>query len=164
MKYSQVTTGRTLIDIYLHPRCPQIGATADGKVYTLWTKGVGSRRPTLGASWRELTTYCGAKFRPKQSIALPSNVVKYCPNPNHIRVVAGRFNLECFLGRILEDWEVCRHGSGGNCDHSKGNLSVGCQLNNIIDEVEIGAIKTNKEQLSLAIDRLLTLYNDSPTN
>jgi hypothetical protein len=84
---------------------------------------------------------------------LPSEVAKYLPT-NSFRVLAGRFNLECYLGRTLDDWEVTRHGPGGNGDHSKDNLTVGCQLNNIIDEVLAGKIKTSPEQIKHAIARL----------
>lgn len=137
----------------MHPLTDTIAAHRDGSVWTRWTKGKGSYRPELVDEWRELTTYCGSKFRPKQSIAIPSEVAKLIKT-NQYRVLAGRFNLSCYLGRVLEDWEVCRHGYGGNCDHSKANLSVGCQLNNIVDSVIDGSIPTTRESVQQAIDRL----------
>lgn len=151
-------TGLIPIDIYLHPQCLDIGASEDGKVWTCWTKGSGSRRPFKTEYWRHQDTYCGAKFRPKQSIALPKEVANQLQTSN-CRVLAGRFNLECYLGRKLQDWEVCRHGDLGNCDHSKSNLSVGCQLNNIIDEIELGRIKTTTDQIQHAIERLTVILS-----
>ena len=78
----------------------------------------------------------------------------------HGRVTAGRFNLECFLGRDLEKHEVCCHGPGGNSDHSKANISVNCQLNNIIDSVIDGSIPTTQESIALAINRLEAYYRE----
>ena len=155
------------IDIYVHPSCEDIGASANGDVWTCWTKGSGSRRPIKTKYWRLQDTYCGAKFRPKQSIALPVEVATQLGNKNKCRVIAGRFNLECYLGRPLETWEVCRHGIRGNCDHSIGNITVGCQLNNIIDEVIAGRIITNRSQLVEAIERLtdyLSTHVDATQN
>ena len=131
-----------------------IAAHTDGSVWTRWTKGLGKRKPELSDDWRELTTYCGSKFRPRQSIAVPQRVADIISTGN-CRVLAGRFNLSCYLGRVLEDWEVCRHGSLGNGDHSKANLSVGCQLNNIVDSVIDGSIPTTQESVQQAIDRLI---------
>ena len=159
-----VKIGQKPTKLYIHPKCNKIGAAEDGTVYTLWSKGVGSRKPALTDEWREITTYCGAKFRPKQSIGIPSEVAKELNDKAQFRVVAGRFNLECYLGRSLEDWEVCRHGNAGNCDHSLKNLSVGCQLNNIIDEVESGGIKTTPEQIQIAINRLTAILSTTVWN
>lgn len=155
-KLNQETTGQKPTKLYPHPKCPEIAAAADGSVWTLWTKGTNQHNPPkLSTTWRLLDTYCGAKFRKKQSIALPAPVAKKLITGRvHYRILAGRLNLECFLNRQLESWEVCRHGALGNCDHSLGNLSVGCQLNNIIDEVESGNIQTTPEQLEQAIHRL----------
>ena len=139
----------------MHPLTDTIAAHEDGSVWTRWTKGIGSRKPELVDEWRKLTTYCGSKFRPNQSIAIPSEVSKLL-KMSHNRALAGRFNLTCYLGRELLDHEVCRHGPGGNQDHSKANLSVGCQLNNIIDSVIDGSIPTTPESIEEAIERLKT--------
>ena len=155
--------GQTVIELYPHPLCSQIAAAPDGSVYTLWTKGRGSRRPQLTDKWRLQDTYCGAKFRPKQSIALPSEVAKQLPHSGY-RVLAGRFNLECYLGRTLLEHEVCRHGDKGNSDHSIDNLTAGCQLNNIIDEVESGRIKTTRAELERAITRLECILTSTKPN
>tara|TARA_S200002703_G_C3696848_1_gene214006 strand:- start:28 stop:618 length:591 start_codon:yes stop_codon:yes gene_type:complete len=159
LKLKQETTGQKPTKLYPHPKCPEIAAAADGSVWTLWTKGSNQHNPPkLSTTWRLLDTYCGAKFRKKQSIALPAPVARQLITGRaHYRILAGRLNLECFLNRQLESWEVCRHGDLGNCDHSLGNLSVGCQLNNIIDEVESGNIQTTPEQLEQAIHRLNAL-------
>tara|TARA_R100000951_G_C2513836_1_gene141274 strand:- start:11 stop:514 length:504 start_codon:yes stop_codon:yes gene_type:complete len=164
-KLLSAVIGQNVTELYPHPKCSSIAADPNGSVYTLWTKGAGSRRPQLTESnWRLITTYCGAKFRPNQSIALPKPVCEEL-GVKGFRVLSGRFNLECYLGRTLQRWEVCRHGDLGNCDHSLANLSPGCQLNNIIDDVESGRIKTTPEQLRIAIDRLSCLLNSTkPTN
>jgi len=106
-----------------------------------------------------ITAYCGARFRPRQSVATPAPVTRALGLTHH-RVLAGRFNLECFLGRKLESHEVCCHGPGGNGDHSKANLSVGCQLNNIIDSVIDGSIESTPESIDLAIRRLEAYYRE----
>ena len=150
----QGTPGPKLTDLHYHPLTDTIAAHTDGSVWTRWTKGMGKRKPELSNDWRKLTTYCGSKFRPRQSIAIPKRVADIISDNSNCRVLAGRFNLSCYLGRVLEDWEVCRHGSLGNGDHSKANLSVGCQLNNIVDSVIDGSIPTTRESVQQAIDRL----------
>ena len=133
-----------------------IGALEDGTVWTRWSKGKNQYQPpVLLDYWRINDTYCGAKFRPKQSITVPAPIAKeLVTRPRNNRVLAGRFNLECYVNRLLEGWEVCRHGRGGNSDHSMANLSAGCQLNNIIDEVESGKIVVPQYSLEIAIKRL----------
>jgi hypothetical protein len=150
--------GGIATELYPHPKCDKIAAAPDGSVYTLWTKGAGARRPALSSEWRKITAYCGAKFRPNQSMAIPKPVAIEM-GVKGFRVLSGRFNLECFLGRCLEPWEVCRHGSGGNQDHSMSNLQPGCQLNNIIDEIELGRLVTTRPQILRAINRLQCLLN-----
>ena len=161
-KQQQETPGLKPINLHPHPKCSSVAASEDGTLWTLWTKGSNQHNPPkLSTTWQLLDTYCGAKFRKKQSIALPAPVARQVTTGKaHFRVIAGRFNLECFLGRPLQQWEVCRHGPGGNSDHSKANLSVGCQLNNIIDEVEAGNIQTTPEQLKEAIHRLNALLKE----
>ena len=155
-KQKKEAVGQTPTKLYPHPKCSSIAAAEDGSVWTLWSKGKNQNNPPkLTDQWRKLDTYCGPKFRPKQSIALPAPVAKQIiTGKAHYRTLAGRFNLACYLGRELEDHEVCRHGAGGNSDHSKANLSVGCQLNNIIDSVIDGSIPTTKESIEQAINRL----------
>lgn len=156
-----VPTGQNVIDIYLHPRCSDIGATEDGSVYTCWSKGKNQNSPPARQKeWRKITSYCGARFRPNHSISLPVPVHKAL-GLTTTRILSGRLNLECYLGRSLHPWEVCRHGKGGNQDHSKANLKAGCQLNNIIDDVEYGKIPTTPEQVEDAINRLQVYLTNS---
>jgi hypothetical protein len=148
--------------LYPHPKCSEIAAAEDGSVWTLWTKGRNQHNPPkLSNTWRLVDTYCGAKFRTKQSIAVPAPVAKQLLGVKQLlsgkqqqRTLAGRLNLECYLGRVLEPHEVCCHGPLGNNDHSKKNLSADCQLNNIIDEVVAGRIPTTPESIKRAIARL----------
>ena len=155
-KQKKEEAGQTPTKLYFHPRDNTIAAAEDGSVWTLWSKGKnGANPPKLTDTWRRIDVYCGPKFRPKQSIVLPVRVAEnVIIGKAHQRALAGRFNLACYLGRELEDHEVCRHGAGGNCDHSKANLSVGCQLNNIVDSVIDGSILTTRESIQQAIDRL----------
>jgi hypothetical protein len=144
--------------LYPHPQCSEIAAAEDGSVWTLWTKGRNQHnQPKLSNTWRLVDTYCGAKFRAKQSITVPAPVARQlCSVSGNVsyRINAGRLNLECYLGRVLEPHEVCCHGPLGNIDHSKKNLSADCQLNNIIDEVVAGRIPTTPESIKRAIARL----------
>ena len=141
--------------------CAEIAADEDGTLWTRYSKGTNQNNPPkLMDTWRLITTYCGPKFRPKQSVAIPAPVARELGIGNQYRVVAGRINLECFLGRTLKEHEVCCHGPGGNSDHSKENISVNCQLNNIIDSVIDGSILTTKESIALAINRLEAYYRE----
>jgi hypothetical protein len=160
-KADPVKLGQIPTKLYPHPKCAEIAAAEDGTVWTLWTKGKNQNNPPkLTDNWRLIDTYCGAKFRNKQSIALPAPVARQIvTGKTHYRVLAGRFNLECYLGRTLKEHEVCCHGPLGNNDHSKQNLTVDCQLNNIIDEVVAGRITTTPESLQRAINRLNELLN-----
>ena len=64
-----------------------------------------------------------------------------------------RLTLSAKLGRELEPWEEARHIDGDPRNNSMDNLEPGCRLNNIIDEYELGRLKTSKEQIDIAIRR-----------
>ena len=68
-----------------------------------------------------------------------------------------RLVLSAKIGRELEPFEDACHINGDPSDDRMVNLKVSDRLNNIIDEVESGRIKTNAEYLDLAIERLLKL-------
>lgn len=72
---------------------------------------------------------------------------------------AGRFVLECYLGRLLEPWEVCRHGINGPNDHSYLNVSPGDAVNNMIDDLENGKSQTSLTYLIQAQSRLARLIS-----
>ena len=68
-----------------------------------------------------------------------------------------RLALSAKLGRELEPWEEACHINGDPGDDSFENLKAACRINNIIDEIEIGRLKTSKEQVLIAIERLKIL-------
>lgn len=76
------------------------------------------------------------------------------------KCIAGRFTLECYLGRTLESWEVCRHGIAGPTDHSYLNVSPGDAVNNMIDDLENGKSETNLTYLIQAQSRLARLISN----
>ena len=150
-------------ELYPHPLCPYVAADVSGSVWTRYTKGAGMRKNTITDTWRLLEHYTGPRFRPKSNVSLPMAAMEFLDPTGGKwcnKVGAGIFNLECFLGRTLKDHEVACHGPGGNCDHSKSNLSVNCQLNNIIDSVIDGSILTTPESIALAINRLEAYYRE----
>lgn len=143
-----------------------MGATFDGRV---WTRYV-FRKRTIG-EWRELTGFGGYTGTPKtsgQALAAPrtSNRKKEFINVPRVFLEkagvpakgtaynAGRYLLECYLGRRLASWEVCRHGINGPNDHSYGNVSPGDAVNNHIDDLENGKAETNLTYLIQAKNRI----------
>ncbi len=75
----------------------------------------------------------------------------------HVKRYVARLVLSAKLGRELEPWEEACHGNGDHSDNSMSNLNVGCRLNNIIDDIELGRVKTSPQELERAIERLLKL-------
>jgi len=65
-----------------------------------------------------------------------------------------RLVLSAKLGRELKPFEDACHINGIPTDDRMVNLKASDRLNNIIDEVESGRIKTTAEYLDLAIQRL----------
>lgn len=65
--------------------------------------------------------------------------------------------LSAKLGRPLEPWEDARHLNGDPSDNRMENLKAGCRLNNIIDDLEAGRLKTSREQIDIAMQRLQAL-------
>ena len=68
-----------------------------------------------------------------------------------------RHVLSAKIGRPLESWEHACHGPGGPGDDSMGNLSVGCVLNNVLDDIEMGTRFTSHEELRRALGRIQAL-------
>ena len=178
MKLNTASTGPLATRFFLHPLDPNIGATFDGSI---WTRYVAFKRNGIVGEWRQLTNYyswrrespktCG---RPRSTNRLLCDITipyAFTRNiPGHKRggkYNAGRFTLECYLGRALESWEVCRHGTAGPNDHSFSNVSPGDAVNNMIDDLENGKSVTSITYLVTAknrIDRLISgLTSTKPT-
>jgi len=79
------------------------------------------------------------------------------PGKPRKKPIVARIVLSAKLGRTLEPWEEACHANGNHADNSMDNLEVGCRLNNIIDELEAGRIKTSVEQIDRAMQRLQAL-------
>ena len=155
-----------------------MGASYNGRLFTRYENRTGR----IG-EWRELTKYFGAERRLASS--LTSAVQKSSTKTRELvtipvrfqrvkgfkanKATAGRLCLECYLGRPLEKWEVCRHGQSGPDDHSYTNLQVGDAVSNMIDDIETGRSETSKTMLIENIARLerllLSRFNSTqPTN
>lgn len=79
------------------------------------------------------------------------------PGEQRKKPYIARLVLSAKLGRTLESWEDACHKNGDCGDNSMDNLQVGCRLNNIIDDIELGRLKTSPEQIERAIARLEAL-------
>jgi hypothetical protein len=145
-----------------------MATTFDGRImtrYIHYTRRVGE--------WRELTGYqkegrqtqgpgvIQTSKRLKVLIGVPKVFAdKFYRNPTKTGMVnCGRFTLECYLGRPLESWEVCRHGTGGPNDHSYLNVSPGDAVNNMIDDLENGKSYTNLTYMIEAQQRIARIVS-----
>ena len=72
-------------------------------------------------------------------------------------LVAHRVIASAKLGRPLEVWEQVRHGKKGRTVNSMDNLSIGCCVLNMIDDIENGTRETNASYIDQAIVRLILL-------
>ena len=145
-----------------------MGATFDGHIYTRYvfkTQAIGE--------WRELTNYQSSgrktqgpgvkksRYRSRDLVNAPRIFVqKFYPNTKSGgKLNAAKFILECYLGRQLESFEVCRHGIAGPNDHSYLNVSPGDAVNNMIDDLENGKSETNLTYLIQAQQRIARLIS-----
>ena len=143
-----------------HPKSKAVKLCSCRRRYSLdfmnsLTKGSNQYNPPkVSSEWRMITTYCGAKFRKNQSIALLLSISCHenSSQEKHITVIIRTIQLRILLGRVLEPWEVCRHGEGGNCDHSKKNLSTGCQEIILLTVLSTDQIPTTEESNRQSID------------
>lgn len=169
--FKLATPGQTATKFFAHPLDPNMGAAIDGSI---WTRYVARRHGGVVGEWRELTNYISrdrylksdsnqakgqarTTKRSKEMISLPTAFEP--ASHRHGAYMAGRFTLECYLKRVLESWEVCRHGVNGPNDHSFSNVSPGDPVNNMIDDLENGTAETNLTYLIQAknrIDRLIS--------
>jgi hypothetical protein len=73
--------------------------------------------------------------------------------------VTHRVILSAKLGRELEPWEQVRHIDGDRNNNHMDNLSVGCAVLNMIDDIENGTRQTSPEYIKQAISRLTQLLH-----
>jgi len=132
---------------YPVPGFDKYTVTEDGSIWSYYGKG-GTRRKlkvTLVKKRQSNTRLYGFV---KLQIAGTNKQLTV----NHYRVImAGK------LGRWLEEWEQVRHLDGDTANNTMDNLSVGCVINNLIDDLENGSRQTNEENLDIAIARLTAL-------
>ena len=74
-----------------------------------------------------------------------------------------RLVLSAKLGRWLEPWEHARHKDGDSMNNRPDNLLPGCLVLNAIDELELGRQHSSPAYIRQAIDRLVGLLNEGPT-
>lgn len=172
LKLSTATPGQIATKLFLHPLDPNMAATFDGRI---WTRYVARKHGAVIGEWRELTSYSKAHYRKqgpgvKQSSARTKTLInapccfvrKFYPESktNHGKINAGKYVLECYLGRCIESWEVCRHGTGGPDDHSYLNVSPGDAVNNMIDDLENGKSHTNLTYMIEANNRIARIISN----
>lgn len=171
LKLSTATPGQIATKLFLHPLDPNMAATFDGRI---WTRYVMYKRDVIG-EWRELKKYRANNTKKKYNNPASNAKVRtskrtrtFIDLPRSFTsvwyrscsVVAGRFTLECYLGRTLESWEVCRHGTGGPDDHSYLNVSPGDAVNNMIDDLENGKSHTNLTYMIEAQNRIARIISN----
>lgn len=181
MKLNTASTGPLATRFFPHPLDENVGITFYGHIYTRY---VAHKRGGVIGEWRLITSYKGTTVRGKRNdpkfrtsirervfVSLPLAFTKlYWAEVGFTTcsVNAGRFALECYTGRRLEVWEVCRHGIAGPNDHSYLNVSPGDAVNNMIDDLENGKSETSLTYLIQAqnrISRLISgLTSTKPTN
>jgi len=147
-----------------------MGATFAGEIWTRYEK-----RSSKVGEWRVLDKYqrhsssvstrghAKSSGRTKTRVCVPRAFArKNWGKPTGDvagLAIAGRFTLECYLGRTLESFEVCRHGIAGPNDHSYLNVSPGDAVNNMIDDLENGKSETSLTYLIEAQQRLARLIS-----
>ena len=127
---------------YPIPGFPLYAANWDGQIKNIQTEKI-------------LRTYSHGKDSKRRS---KIQKLQLSADKQGYKVYAHRVVLSAKLGRLLEPWEDCRHMDGDPLNNRMDNLEPGCRLNNIIDEYELGRLKTSKEQILIAIERLQDLY------
>ena len=83
--------------------------------------------------------------------------LKYKPLSGRSNISAARLVLSAKLGRELDPHEDACHINGDPLDNRMCNLRASDRLNNIIDEYELGRLKTTPELIDQAIERLHAL-------
>ena len=71
--------------------------------------------------------------------------------------IAHRVIASAKLGRELYAWEQVRHLDGDRNNNAVSNLSVGCAVLNMLDDIENGTRETSAEYIDEAIERLTAL-------
>ena len=72
-------------------------------------------------------------------------------------LIAHRVIASAKIGRMLEPWEQVRHIDGNRNNNTVDNLSVGCAVLNMIDDIENGTRQTSAAYIKEAISRLTQL-------
>ena len=72
-------------------------------------------------------------------------------------LISHRIIMSAKLGRQLETWEQVRHLDSDRNNNHMDNLSVGCAILNMLDDIENGTRQTSAEYISEAISRLTQL-------
>ena len=101
---------------------------------------------------RSMKTFSSPANKNRQRITLRTDADRKMGNSS-----VARFVLAAKLGRPLEPWEHACHGPGGSKDDSMANLTVGCVINNTLDDIESGARQSSPEELRRALGRIQAL-------
>ena len=71
--------------------------------------------------------------------------------------ITHRIIMAAKLGRWLKPWEQVRHIDGNRNNNHMDNLTAGCAVNNMLDDIENGTRQTDAANIDLAIQRLKVL-------
>ena len=97
------------------------------------------------------------KQKPQKNARSRKQVSLVDDEGNKKYLIAHRVIASAKLGRPLEDWEQVRHlGNDRNDNHMK-NLTVGCAVLNMLDDIEAGTRFTSPEYLEEALVRIVNL-------
>ena len=71
--------------------------------------------------------------------------------------ITHRILMSAKLGRFLLPWEQVRHKDSNRSNNHMSNLTIGCAVLNMIDDIENGTRQTSAEYIDEAIERLLQI-------
>ena len=97
------------------------------------------------------------KQKPQKNARCRKQIRLYREDGTKASLISHRIIMSAKLGRQLEPWEQVRHLDGDRNNNHMDNLSVGCAILNMIDDIENGSRSTSIEYIDEAIERLLAI-------
>jgi len=125
---------------YPIPGYPEYFATREGEIISYRQK---SRRVM--------------KQKPQKNARCRKQIRLYREDGSMASLISHRIIASAKLGRELKPWEQVRHLDSDRNNNHMDNLSVGCAVLNMIDDIENGTRETSAEYIAEAIERLQAL-------